>query len=118
MTVASSDTLPDDLDALRAIILAERAEKQLIITECDQLTAANDKLHHIIAVLRRARFGRKSERLSEDQLNLVLEELETASAKADAEEDKKDESLKRARKAASRQPRFAAGKLAAHRAGH
>ena len=97
MTAASPDTLPDDLDALRAIILAERAEKQLILAERDQLTAANDKLHHIIAVLRRARFGRKSERLSEDQLNLVLEELETASAKAEAEEDKTDEGLKRAR---------------------
>jgi transposase len=104
MTTASPNALPDDLDALRAVILAERAEKQHIIAERDgllaerdQLTAANDKLHHIIAVLRRARFGRKSERLSEDQLNLVLEELETASAKTEAEEEKKDESLKRER---------------------
>jgi transposase len=44
-------------------------------------------------VLRRARFGRKSERLSEDQLTLVLEELETANAKTEAEDEKKDESL-------------------------
>ena len=41
--------------------------------------------------------ARSSERLSEDQLNLVLEELETASAKAEAEEEKKDEGLKRER---------------------
>ena len=59
MTTASSDTLPDDLDALRAAILAERAEKQHLIAERDgllaerdKLNAANDKLHHIIAVLR------------------------------------------------------------------
>ena len=80
MTTASPDALPDNIDALHAMILAERAEKQLLIAERDQLTAANDKLHHIIAALRRGRFGRKSERLSEDQLSLVLEELETASA--------------------------------------
>jgi hypothetical protein len=79
MTTASPDALPDDLGALHAMIFAERAEKQLLIAERDQLNAAVDKLYHIIAVLRRARFGRKSERLSEDQLNLALEELETAS---------------------------------------
>jgi hypothetical protein len=44
-----------------------------------------------------SRFGCKSERLSEDQLNLALEELETASAKTEAEEEKKDEGLKRER---------------------
>jgi transposase len=97
MITASPDALPDDLGALRAMIFAERAEKQLLIAERDQLNAAVDKLHHIIAVLRRARFGRKSERLSEDQLNLALEELETASAKAEAEEEKRDEGLKRER---------------------
>ena len=59
MTAASPNVLPDDLDALRAAVLAERAEKQLVIlerdglvAERDQLSAANDKLHHIIAVLR------------------------------------------------------------------
>ena len=95
MTATSPDALPD-LDALRAVILAERADKRLLIAERDaavaerdQLSAANDKLHHIIAVLRRARFGRKSERLSEDQLNLVLEELEIASAKAETEEERR-----------------------------
>jgi hypothetical protein len=61
MTIASPDALPDDIDALRAVILAERAEKQHLLAERDgllaerdQLSAANDKLHHIIAVLRRA----------------------------------------------------------------
>ena len=82
----------------------ERADKRLLIAERDaavaerdQLSAANDELHHIIAVLRRARFGRKSERLSEDQLNLVLEELEIASAKAETEDEQKVGNLKRER---------------------
>jgi len=104
MIAASPDTLPNDADALRALVLAERAAKRLLMeerdglaAERDALNAANEKLHHIIAVLRRARFGRKSERLSEDQLALVLEELETGGAKAEAEEEKKDEFLKRER---------------------
>ena len=118
MIAASPDALPDNLDALREAVLAERAEKQRLIgerdaavAERDQLSAANDKLHHIIAVLRRARFGRKSERLSEEQLNLALEELETASAKTEAEEEKKDESLKRER---TKKRRANRGSLPAH----
>jgi hypothetical protein len=50
--------LPSDPNALRAMVLAERAEKQLLIeernavmVERDKLNAANEKLHHIIAVL-------------------------------------------------------------------
>jgi len=109
MADASPDALPDDLGALRAIIAAERAEKRLVIAERDaalaerdQFSAANEKLHHIITVLRRARFGRKSERLSEEQLNLVLEELEIAAAKSEAEDEKKDESIKPKRAAKRR----------------
>ena len=118
MIAASPDALPNDLDALRAVLLAERADKRLLIAERDaavaerdQLSAANDKLHHIIAVLRRARFGRKSERLSEDQLNLVLEELEIASAKAETEEEQKDGNLKRER---AKKRRANRGSLPAH----
>ena len=118
MIAASPDALPNDVDALRGLVLAERAAKQLLIeerdglvAERDELNAANEKLHHIIAVLRRARFGRKSERLSEDQLALVLEELETDSAKNEAEDEKKDESLKRER---AKKRRANRGALPAH----
>jgi transposase len=118
MTAALPDMLPSDPDALRAMVLAERAGRQRLIkerdglaAERDELNAANEKLHHIIAQLRRAHFGRKSERLSEDQLNLALEDLETASAKAEAEEDKKDEELKRER---TKKRRANRGALPAH----
>jgi transposase len=125
MITALPGMLPCDPDALRAMILAERAGKQLlieerdrlaverdaIVLERDELTAANEKLHHLIAQLRRAQFGRKSERLSEDQLILALEELETASAKAEAEEEKKDEELKRER---TKKRRANRGSLPAH----
>ena len=118
MTTASPDMLPSDPDALRAMVLAERAGTQRLIkerdglaVERDELNAANEKLHHIIAQLRRAHFGRKSERLSEDQLNLALEDLETASAKAETEEEKKDEELKLKR---TKKRRANRGSLPAH----
>ncbi len=111
MIAASPDALPNDVDALHALVLAERAEKRLLIEERDELNAANEKLHHLIAVLRRARFGRKSERLSEDQLALVLEELETANVKTEEEEEKKDEDLKRER---AKKRRANRGALPAH----
>ena len=39
--------------------------------------------------LQNAQFGKKSERLDHDQLQLAMEDLETAAAKQDAEEEKK-----------------------------
>jgi transposase len=44
----------------------------------------NAKLEHIVAELKRAQFGRRSERITADQLALALDELETAAAKANA----------------------------------
>ncbi len=118
MSTASPEMLPCDPDALRAMVLAGLAEKQVLIkerdelaAERDELTAANEKLHHLIAQLRRAHFGRKSERLNEDQLNLALEDLETASAKTEAGEEKKDEELKRTR---TKKRRANRGSLPAH----
>src|SRR5271157_4764202 len=124
MIAASPDALPNDLDALRAVLLAERADKRLLIAERDaavaerdQLSAANDKLHHIIAVLRRARFGRKSERLSEDQLALVLEEFETDSAKNEAREERREPEA-RAGEETPREPGRASRAFATDRADH
>jgi transposase len=94
-----SDTLPDDIDALRALILAERAarvaivsERNAIAVERDTLAARNARLEAIITEIRRAHFGRKSERITDDQLALALEELETSLAKA--EDEKSNPALK------------------------
>jgi transposase len=89
-----SDTLPDDIDALRALILAERAAHADIVAERDTLAARNARLEAIIQEIRRAHFGRKSERITDDQLALALEELETSLAKAEAEDEKADPALK------------------------
>ena len=98
MEVEVSDTLPDDADALRALLLAERANYAAIVAERDKLIIRNARLEAINAEIRRALFGRKSERITEDQLALALEELETSLAKAEAEEEKADPALKAAGK--------------------
>jgi transposase len=89
-----SDTLPDEIDALRALLIAERANRAAIVAERDKLVVRNARLEAIIAEIRRAHFGRKSERITDDQLSLALEELETSLAKAEAEEEKTDPALK------------------------
>ena len=95
-TMEVSDTLPDDIDALRTLLLAERASRAAIVAERDKLVVRNERLEAIISEIRRAYFGRKSERITDDQLSLALEELETSLAKAEAEEEKVDPALKTA----------------------
>ena len=103
--------LPTDIDALHALIAAERVAHAAVISERNtlsieryQLAARNAKLEttnarleEILAEMRRARFGRKSERITEDQLALALEELETALAKVETDAEKADPALKTAR---------------------
>src|SRR5690606_13883482 len=76
------DDLPDDAETLKAMILAARAdnarldaerarlahEGEVLAAEVDRLTAQNERLDHIVSVLRRAQFGRRSERISDDQI--------------------------------------------------
>ncbi len=75
-----SDILPDDVGALRAQLAAALAghaaavterdaavsERDAIRSERDQLAARNQRLESIIAEIRRAHFGRKSEKINDD----------------------------------------------------
>ena len=90
----TSETLPNTIDALRALIVAERAAHATIVSERDKLATRNERLVAIIKEIRRAHFGRKSERITDDQLALALDELETSLGKAEAEEEKADPALK------------------------
>ena len=63
---------------------AERAEKRR------SSPAQNDRLRHLIRQLQRLQFGRRSEKLDPDQLNLALEDLEQAVAETEAEQEKAD----------------------------
>src|SRR2546429_9802008 len=64
--MSPSDSLPTDLDGLRALLLAERTHHA---EELERLTA-------IIRELQRHRFGRRAERLDPEQLALALEDVE------------------------------------------
>jgi transposase len=91
---ALAPELPDEIDALRAMILAERAVHAAVIAERDQLAARNEKLEYIVGEMRRAMYGRRSERIDDDQLALALEALETEHAKTEAQAEKANPALK------------------------
>jgi transposase len=93
----SADDLPDDVAVLKALLLAERAQ--------------SDRLRHLLAQLCRAHFGRKSEKINVDQLNLGLEDIETAVAAEEAKLEKADAALKTA---SARKRRANRGHLPAH----
>ena len=91
--------LPDDADALRAIVLAQAAML------ADQRTLI-ERLRLQLARLRRMQFGRSSERLAAeaDQLELALEELEAEAPTAPPAEDPADAVVKPERCKPARRP--------------
>ena len=104
-------SLPDDLDGLRALVMTLMAERDFAISERDALVEQNERIRHLLLKLKRMQFGTKSERLPEEQLQLGLEALEQAAARGDAEAKKRDPQRRQegaARRRASR------GALPAH----
>jgi transposase len=96
--------LPDDVDALRALVLEQAHELDLLKV----FRAENERLQAIIDALMRHRFGRKSEQLDADQFELALEEVEAALSQAELARNK-------ASKAPSERPRKTnRGALPAH----
>ncbi len=81
-----ADILPDDIDALRAALLAERTARHEAEARATGAQALIAHLKLLIAKLQRDRFGPTSERSRRllDQLELQLEELETDAAEAEA----------------------------------
>src|SRR4051795_10049164 len=113
----ASIPLPSDPTALRAFaagLQAELARKELEIAanaaEIHAKTLHIEKLKMQLAVLRRARFGRSSEKLERDieQLELLIGELETDQAEADtqaaADPARRDPVKPRPRQPAVRRP--------------
>ena len=105
----SLDDLPDDVETLKALVLSARAdnaglaverdrlehEQTVLTAEVERLTEQNDRLDHIITVLRRAHFGRKSERISAEQMALALEDVETTFGAEDSAAEKNNEVVRR-----------------------
>jgi transposase len=80
MTTAAA--LPEDITGLRTVALA-------LIAERDELLRRIERMHHTIRQFQRAQFGRHSERLDPDQLQLALEEREIATAQKQATAEKR-----------------------------
>jgi hypothetical protein len=91
------EPLSDDIAVLHTMLVAAWAERDAARAEAEQIAAQNDRLRHLIRQLQRMQFGRRSEKLDPDQLNLALEDLEQAVAEVEAEQEKADPALKRTR---------------------
>lgn len=104
---APDPKLPDDIDALKAMVTAMAEQQAQVEARNADLEARNKQLEAVnrqaeeriarltatIKVLERARFGRRSERLraeplSEEQYALVFDEIETGVAAIKAELEK------------------------------
>src|ERR1700687_4079528 len=92
------DASSDDLDSLRELVAQLSTERDAALAECKRVMEQNDRLRHLLQQLRRAQFGRRSERLDPDQLQLAIEDLETAVAAEDAEHDKTAQSVETQKK--------------------
>jgi transposase len=91
MRAADDDTptLPDDPTALRALLLEAQALVDTLTAERDALVGQNERLRHLLLKLRRRQFGRKSERLTDEQLQFAFEEIEATLAENAAEAGKR-----------------------------
>ena len=107
----NADQLPTAIAALQAQLAAARAERDAAIADRDQALSQIDHLRHLLHQLQRAQFGRSSEKLDADQLQLALEDTEQAIAADEANDDKKDPAAARSRADKRRANR---GSLSAH----
>ena len=114
MRAAAHSALPDDVDALRALVIdlhtrlqsrddalqAREAQLQAGAQELVYLRTWIEKLKLELARLRRMQFGRSSEKLSEriEQLELIVDELEISAAQPTRATSKPAPARKPARK--------------------
>jgi transposase len=92
--IAALDDLPNDVGALKALVLhwaEQAAEKDAELTRAQD---ANTRLWETLRQLRRAQFGRKSEKLDPDQLSLAMEETEQTIAETGTSEETSNATLK------------------------
>ena len=105
--LTDSQYLPSDVAALRALILAERAQRHAEHSaQTAELLAKQIEIEHLramLAKLRRQRFGRSSEKL--DQLELTLEDAEVGQAQAEAKTAAAAQGTDQDKQRTSRRPR-------------
>ncbi|MDW9819238.1 hypothetical protein GOB25_30095, partial [Sinorhizobium meliloti] len=72
--------LPDDVAALKAMLIAAQARE---VRKDERI----ERLEKLVAAFKQAAFGRKSEKADPEQFDLALEDLETAIAAVHAEDE-------------------------------
>ncbi|MBB3452800.1 transposase [Rhizobium sp. BK313] len=72
--------LPDDIAALKAMLIAAQARE---VRKDERI----ERLEKLVAAFKQATFGRKSEKTDPEQFDLALEDLETAIAAIHAEDE-------------------------------
>ncbi|EPR14814.1 hypothetical protein RLDS_01910 [Sphingobium lactosutens DS20] len=94
--------LPDDIDALKAMILASQAEvldRDALLEHKNALIERKEdciqRLEKLVADFKRALFGARSEKVDREQYELSLEDIETAMAAVHAEDEALDPSVPR-----------------------
>ena len=92
--MTSSADLPDDIDALKALLIAAEAQisaQNVALTERDGIIERKEdriiRLEKLLADFKRALYGAKSEKGHPDQYHLALEDIETAMAVIHAEDE-------------------------------
>ena len=84
------NVLPEDTAILQALLQAAWVERDSVVAECRALAEQNERLQHLLLKLTRLKFGTKSERLPDDQLQLALGDVETAIAQLEAQGEQRD----------------------------
>lgn len=92
--MTSAADLPDDIDALKAMLIAAEAQigaQNKTIDERDGIIERKEdrilRLEKLLADFKRAPYGAKSEKGHPDQYHLALEDIETAMAVIHAEDE-------------------------------
>jgi transposase len=85
LAMSTDDSLPDDVETLKSMLVAERAARIAAEGEAQHRALLIEKLKYTIRKLRHERFGQSSERGTLlDQLELQLADLEEDAAQAEA----------------------------------
>jgi len=83
--MSTADSLPDDIETLKLMLVAERAARMAAEGEAQHRALLIEKLKYTIRKLRHERFGQSSERGTLlDQLEFQLADLEEDAAQAEA----------------------------------
>src|SRR4051812_11729058 len=108
---AERDTVAQERDTVAQERDTVAQERDTVAQERDALAVQNERLRHLLARLKRMQFGRKSERLPDEQLHFAFEEIAASVAANEADAEKRSAALRRKRAEARRAGR---GRLPAH----